>query len=267
MPHVRPIETVESALRDSDAGMRDADNAAKHEVAIKTIRRWRRLYERRGLPRGGAGNPGGAAPVPSCPQCDGRELDEAAYAALLGYYLGDGHIVRVSQRRTMSLRLSIVQDAKYTDSIEEIRNIVERVKGGGSWQRRVHGAVCVESIWRHWPCLFPQHGPGRKHDRPIFLADWQREIVERNPEPFLRGLFHSDGCRITNWTEKAIAGHRKRYEYTRYFFSNVSADIRGLCIWALELVGVPYRHDGRKIVSVARREGVAVLDTFIGPKH
>ena len=52
MPHVRPIETVESALRASDAGMRDADNAALHGVAIKTIRRWRRLYQRRGLPRG-----------------------------------------------------------------------------------------------------------------------------------------------------------------------------------------------------------------------
>jgi hypothetical protein len=39
VPHIRPIETVESALRASDAGMRDADNAALHGVAIKTIRR------------------------------------------------------------------------------------------------------------------------------------------------------------------------------------------------------------------------------------
>jgi len=28
------------------------------------------------------------------------------------------------------------------------------------------------------------------------LTDWQREIVERHPADFLRGLFHSDGCRV-----------------------------------------------------------------------
>src|SRR3712207_7199029 len=40
-----------------------------------------------------------------------------------------------------------------------------------------------------------QHGPGRKHLRPIQLEDWQRELVRRHPASFLRGLFHSDGCR------------------------------------------------------------------------
>lgn len=61
------------------------------------------------------------------------------------------------------------------------------------------GTVVVQAHWKHWPCLFPQHGPGRKHEREIRLAARQREIVERHPEAFLRGLFHSDGSRTNNW--------------------------------------------------------------------
>ena len=46
MGHVRPQHVVDSALAASDAGMRDAANAAMHGVAVKTIRRSRRLYQR-----------------------------------------------------------------------------------------------------------------------------------------------------------------------------------------------------------------------------
>ena len=54
MSHFRSQETVDSALRMSDEGVPDRVNAEIHGVAIKTIRRWRRLYQRRGLPRGSA---------------------------------------------------------------------------------------------------------------------------------------------------------------------------------------------------------------------
>jgi hypothetical protein len=43
-----------------------------------------------------------------------------------------------------------------------------------------------------WPEAFPQHGPGRKHDRPIVLEPWQREIVDSFPRELLRGLLDSD---------------------------------------------------------------------------
>jgi hypothetical protein len=95
MVHIRPAETVVSALRDSDAGMRGADNAAKHGVAIKTIRRWRRLYQRRGLPRQAAS---------ACPQCQANELAEAAYAELFGWYLGAGHMI-ACRRGVFSLHI------------------------------------------------------------------------------------------------------------------------------------------------------------------
>ena len=55
------------------------------------------------------------------------------------------------------------------------------------------------------------------HDRPIVLEPWQRALVSADPRPFLRGLFHSDGGRITNWTVRPVGGEPKRYEYPRYF--------------------------------------------------
>jgi hypothetical protein len=32
---------------------------------------------------------------------------------------------------------------------------------------------------RHLSCLFPQHGPGKKHERPIELEPWQCGLVVR----------------------------------------------------------------------------------------
>jgi len=49
------------------------------------------------------------------------------------------------------------------------------------------GCVEVMSRWRHWPCLFPQHGPGRKHTRKIELEPWQAVIVREYPGEFARG--------------------------------------------------------------------------------
>ncbi len=59
----------------------------------------------------------------------------------------------------------------------------------------------------------PQHGPGKKHERRIVLESWQQAVVDAHPWAFVRGLVHSDGCRITNWTTRVVNGERKRYEY------------------------------------------------------
>jgi hypothetical protein len=256
MGHIRSQETVDSALRLSDLGVTDRENAAVHGVAIKTIRRWRRLYQRRGLPRGGTY-------LSRCPRCDGADLDRAGYALLLGWYLGDGHIA--AARRGVFV-LSISNDPKYPNLNSEIAETMRLVKPTASPCMRAGNAIRVESRWKHWPCLFPQHGPGRKHTRPIVLEDWQREIVAEHPGQLLRGLFHSDGCRITNWTERTVAGERKRYEYPRYMFSNESEDIIGILTDALDLLGIAWRRPRRNLIAVSRKEAVAALDTFVGPK-
>ena len=131
---------------------------------------------------------------------------------------------------------------------------------------RAPGTVVVQGNWKHWSCLFPQHGPGRKHERPIVLEPWQLAIVEEHPDALLRGLFHSDGSRIRNWTARAVGGEMRRYDYPRWQFTNHSADIRELCCWALDQVDVAWRQSNWKTISVSRREAVQRLDALIGLK-
>jgi hypothetical protein len=49
-------------------------------------------------------------------------------------------------------------------------------------------------------------------------------------------------------------------------FSNESTDIMHLCQWALDRLTIPWRMPRPNALSVARREAVAILDSFIGPK-
>jgi len=126
---------------------------------------------------------------------------------------------------------------------------------------RVKCAGCTEvySYSKHWPHLFPQHGRGPKHLRRIVLADWQSEIVEHFPAPFIRGLIHSDGCRILNWVNGT--------PYPRYHFSNASQEIRDLFGAACDRFGIDRRYNNLRNLSVARRASVAMLDEFVGPKR
>jgi hypothetical protein len=117
----------------------------------------------------------------------------------------------------------------------------------------------VAAYSKHWPCLFPQHGPGRKHERKIELTVWQQELVDGDPRPLVRGLLHSDGCRVLNWVNGTA--------YPRYHFSNVSADIRGIFGRACDRLGIEWRPHNRWSLSVARRGSVALLDEFVGPKR
>lgn len=99
------------------------------------------------------------------------------------------------------------------------------------------------------------------------LEAWQREIVEAHPADFLRGLFHSDGCRVNNWARRTVAGQPKRYDYPRWQFVKPSADIRAWCCEALDLVGVPWRASSWTTISVSTRAGVARLDELVGLKR
>jgi hypothetical protein len=104
----------------------------------------------------------------------------------------------------------------------------------------------------------PAARPGRKHERKIELAPWQEEIVDRFPREFLRGLIHADGCRVLN----RVNGK----DYPRYFFDQVSNDIRRLFCEACDRLGIEYTWSRWKTVSIARARSVALLDEFVGPK-
>ncbi|MFJ4779525.1 helix-turn-helix domain-containing protein [Streptomyces sp. NPDC088762] len=231
------------------------------------------VAEHLGIPRGTVGwwrhqdrkSRGEAyAPPSDCPKCTGRDVDREAYAYLLGLYLGDGHIISKYKQH----HLSIFCDASWgglVDAAEEAMRLVMRLPSVN--RRHRLGCVEVKSYSTHWTCLFPQHGPGKKHERRIILEGWQQEIVDAHPWEFIRGLIHSDGCRITNWTVR----NGKRYEYPRYFFTNKSDDIRRLCTDTLTAVGVEWTITARGSdpynVSVARKASVALMDAHVGAKY
>jgi hypothetical protein len=116
---------------------------------------------------------------------------------------------------------------------------------------------------RHATLTTTSRSSGRKHCRPISLTDWQHEVVMADPRRFLRGLVHSDGCRI-------IATERKgRYvrRAPRYAFKNRSEDILRLFGAACKVVGVHFTRSSETQISVYSRASVARLDEFIGPKQ
>jgi len=108
--------------------------------------------------------------------------------------------------------------------------------------------------------------PGQ-HQRTIKLARWQEIIARRYPGEFACGLFHSDGWRGVNRVRRTLADGDHWYEYPRYIFGNESADILRLCGEALDQLGVAWRYSRRNSISVARRDAVARLDEFVGPKY
>ncbi|MFI9160772.1 helix-turn-helix domain-containing protein [Kitasatospora aureofaciens] len=208
----------------------------------------------------------------SCMHCYGDELDRSAYAYLLGLYLGDGHILLSNEyRRTQSLQITC--DDKWPGVMDSVEQAMRQVlpKNKPCRVRRT-GCHDVKVYSNHLICRFPQHGPGKKHERGIALEPWQQEIVDAHPWEFLRGLIHSDGCRITNWATRTVDGVVRRYEYPRYFFTNTSTDIIGLFTATLDAVGVQWkasipRPTGQVNISIARKDSVALMDAHIGPKH
>ena len=197
--------------------------------------------------------------------CDVRnEINPRAYAYLLGLYLGDGTLARAPRRaNVMRLEISCCDD--YPQLLRECRGAIEAVLPGKPvGVRRAIGCSVVSSYSRHWACLFPQHGPGRKHERRIVLADWQRAIaLDEYPALLARGLIHSDGCRSIN----RVVVRGKTYEYIRYLFANHSLDIQAIFREACGRIGVEVRNNSAVSLSVAKRASVETLEEVVGPKR
>jgi hypothetical protein len=204
----------------------------------------------------------------SCARCGGLRdafpgLLLFSYAYLLGLYLGDGCLLK-HPREVYRLHISL--DATHPLIAEECRAAMALAMPDSKVSMRHHARwqmLDVVSYSTHWPHLFPQHGAGPKHERKIAFEPWQQRIVERYPGRLLRGLIHSDGCRVTN----TIRHPKKTYSYPRYFFSNRSRDIQHIFCDGCDRLEIAWRQDGPWNISVARREAVAILDRHVGPKR
>jgi hypothetical protein len=187
--------------------------------------------------------------------CAGPASLSATYAYLLGAYLGDGSL---SHHRRDVWRLRITSDVRYPRVIARCLTAIREVRGREAAIVERKGCVDVSSYWRHWRCVFPQHGPGRKHSRAIRLQPWQMQLVEKYTPEFLAGLIDSDGCRVLNRVSHT--------DYPRYFFSNLSADIQRLFLMACGMAGIECRRNRPNSLSIARRGSVRLLDELIGGK-
>lgn len=260
---MRSEAEVQLVLELSAGGMSASEIARRTGISRSTVKDW--VAGR--LPRTANRLVGGEACL--CEACGSGLHDFAglppSYTYLLGMYLGDGCI---SMHRRAVARLRIHLDAKYPRIIEETRSAIsDLVPGNRIHEQRQRSnytdspeltTVIVSAYSKTWPCWFPQHGPGKKHERRIELVDWQRRAVGANPGGFLRGLIHSDGCRFintgTNWSNP------------RYSFSNQSEDIKKLFVDACELLQL---HTTRapNTVYVSRKRDVKALDVHVGPKR
>ncbi|MGV0746041.1 helix-turn-helix domain-containing protein [Mycolicibacterium sp. XJ870] len=229
------------------AGMNDCAIARQTGIPRPTVRDWRcrpptRLRQPQALSECGIDHDFEALPV-------------AGYSYLLGLYLGDGWIS--ASRQVWRLRIAL--DNKYPAIIDRCREAIGMVMPGqhaGIVKKK--GCVEVSLYSKHWPCLFPQHGPGRKHNRSIVLEPWQQALVGQATEEFIIGFIHSDGCRV-------VANDRG-VKSIRYHFSNRSDDIINLFTAALDRLEIPWTRSTKYIVSIYRKAATARLDTFVGPK-
>jgi hypothetical protein len=246
----RAIDLVNQSLVLAGEGLSTSEVARRLGVPRSTVRDWLAGRLPGSFHRGGTG----------CAPC-GAAHDLAGlppvYVYLLGMYLGDG-CLSPHPRGVFKLRISL--DARYPGIAAEceqaIRTVMPRNRVGrvgyGGWHELFAYSKC-------WPCLFPQHGPGRKHERKIGLTDWQTRLVARWPALMLRGLIHSDGCRFQNTG--------RGWSHPRYSFANKSEDIKGIFCDACDLMGLRWTRSGEKTIYVSRKADVAVLDRFVGPKR
>lgn len=256
---MRPAAQVALARELAKAGRNDCQISRELNIPRRTIHSWTRGHTRSGRR---------LCYSPTCPRCPGerevfRGFTAFAYAYLLGLYLGDGWIA--THPRGV-FRLRIFLDRKYPLVVLECEaavSIVMPTSTASVYRRKRENLDEVGSYSKHWPHVFPQHGSGAKHKREIALEPWQERIVARHPGRLLRGLIHSDGCRVTN----RIRHPKRTYEYPRYFFSNRSGDIQRIFCDACERLGVQWRQDGPWNISVAQRDSIAILDRHIGRKR
>jgi hypothetical protein len=245
----------ELAMRLAKEGLRDSEISRVTGIPRPTLSAWRHNRGRRYHDRLATAN------------SRWRPAQPAAYCYLLGIYLGDG-CLDVQPRGGASLIVSL--DLAYPEIIDTVERSIRIVFSDVAVARIFPKDARLAVLRAGHPALpfaFPQHGAGRKHNRRIILTDWQRALTHVHPKELLRGLIHSDGCRTINrFKTKLPSGRVAEYEYPRYFFSNLSADIRAIFCEHCDLLGIRWTQSNPRNISVSHRKSVALLDQFVGPK-
>lgn len=108
-----------------------------------------------------------------------------------------------------------------------------------------------------WVPRMADVGPQYAYLLGLYLGDGVISSARRDVFK-LRLYLHSDGSRFLNWS--------KGRPYPRYMFANKSADIHSIFGRACDVLGIEHRPANAKNISIARRESVELMDSFVGPK-
>ena len=183
------------------------------------------------------------------------QSNPAEYAYLLGSYFGDGYIVQFKRTK----KLTFYCFSEYREIIDLQKLCVSKLFSNniiGEYKQLKAKCVEVRVHHKNMEYYFPQHGVGRKSERPIVLEQWQQDIVDCHRDCFIAGLIDTDG---SHYFGKAS----KRWHYQ---FTNKSKDIMDLFVESINKFDIHNYHlrfrTGTDIlnVTISKTTDVAKLD-------
>ena len=188
-------------------------------------------------------------------------LDEIVpnYSYIFGCYLGDGHITE--HERTN--KLTLYSDIKHQDIIINQKFSLKLLFPNNKINEYIIKNCARISVYnKNILTLFPQHGKGLKSDRQIKLENWQKEIISKEPECFIKGLIDTDGSYYTQ--SQIIKGIV--YKYDMFSFTNKSSDIKNLYVETLSKlnIAVKQRKNKKNIWDcyVRKKNDVSLLNKY-----
>lgn len=182
----------------------------------------------------------------------------AAYSYILGCYLGDGHISQLPRTQRLRLFSGTSHPSIIEDQVKGLNRLFDNVVNNKKCNNQNMEIITVHNT--QLDVYFPQHGLGKKHERDVSLKPWQQEIVDKEPECFIKGLIDTDG---SSYIRTNIVNGVAR-TYPSYSFTNKSKDIMNMCQSAFKTLGIEVnrttRKDGVSRFFLQSRKDVDILD-------
>ena len=272
---VRKRAQAVAARRLSSLGTSDSHVARVLCLPRETVRDWRRGGWRR--------TDATAGQDPTCPVCigpyrrnvsrvSGGDFDAAAYAYLLGLYLGDGWLsrhrgsvykLRIRPRRARQRERPSRATVRRAPSLLRVSRAIGVASAGKATVRRAWGALEALAL----SCCSPRQArrAGGNEDvggAGVRLLAALARVCDRARTPRAALARADPGRRLSGGYVTGSDGRA----YPRYFFSNRSSDILAIFCRACDHLGLAWTRPSAKHVSIARRPDVARLDDLVGPK-